>query len=241
MKCSDFIANFLKNQGIDRVFDFTGGMIANLEDSISRLDGINCLPTRHEQAAGFAAEGYSLISKKFGVAISTSGPGATNMITAIGSCYFDSTATLFITGQVNSKDLRENENIRQNGFQELDIVNMVKGVTKYAKLVKNQDDILYELEKALFLMKDGRPGPVLLDIPFNVQSAEIDLKKTKSFIGSEEYKKILDKRPLPSPSADLLSSLLEKAKAPIVLFGNGIKTSETRRKLQDFLNKNNLQ
>ena len=240
MKCSDFIANFLKNQGIKIVFDFTGGMITNLEDSISRQDGISCFPTRHEQAAGFAAEGYSLVSKNFGVAISTSGPGATNMITAIGSCYFDSTPSLFITGQVNSKELRDNKNIRQNGFQELDIVDLVKGITKYAKLVKNPNEILYELEKALFFMKDSRPGPVLLDIPFNVQSAEIDLKTLKKFINSDEHKEILKNKLVTQFNVNELSLLLKKSKSPIVLFGNGIRVSQTKNKLKSFLDKNNL-
>lgn len=240
MKCSDFIAEFLKSHGIGTVFDFTGGMITNLEDSISRLGGIVCLPARHEQAAGFAAEGYSLISKNFGVAISTSGPGATNMVTAIGSCYFDSTASLYITGQVNSKELRENENIRQNGFQELDIVGMVKGITKYAKLIQDPNEILYELEKSLFFMKEGRPGPVLLDMPFNVQSAEIDPRTLKSFINSSEHKKILEDRSVVSLKVDELSLLLKNSKSPIVLFGNGIRVSQTKNKLKSFLDKNNL-
>lgn len=240
MKCSDFIAEFLKNQGIGTVFDFTGGMIANLEDSISRFEGIACFPTRHEQAAGFAAEGYSLISKNFGVAISTSGPGATNMITAIGSCYFDSTACLYITGQVNSKELRSNRNIRQNGFQELDIVDMVEGITKYTKLIQEPNEILYELEKALFFMKDGRPGPVLLDIPFNVQSAEIEPTTLKGFIDSNEHKEVLKNRLAVLPDVKELLSLLEKSNAPIVLFGNGIRISKTGNKLKDFLKRNNL-
>lgn len=240
MKCSDFIAEFLKSRGIEVVFDFTGGMITNLEDSISRLDGIACLPVRHEQAAGFAAEGYARSGKNFGVAISTSGPGATNMITAIGSCFFDSTSALFIAGQVNTKDLRSSKNIRQNGFQELDIVEMVKGVTKYAKLVLAPDEILYELEKALFLMKTKRPGPVLLDLPFNVQSAEIDPLTLKKFIDSEEHKTMQREQVKTSSDFSQLPELLEKSRAPIVLFGNGIKISKTKDQLKDFLNKNNL-
>jgi acetolactate synthase I/II/III large subunit len=240
MKCSDFIAEFLKTQGIGVVFDFTGGMITNIEDSISRLQGIECLPARHEQAAGFAAEGYARANQNFGVAISTSGPGATNLITAIGSCYFDSTPTLFITGQVNSKELRSSKDIRQNGFQELDIVEMVKDITKYAKLILDPNDILYELEKALFLMKNDRPGPILLDMPFNVQSAEIEPLTLKKFNGSKEYKKTHKEKLGSLLEFNKLSELLKKSKAPIVLFGNGIKISKTNSKLKIFLNKNNL-
>lgn len=240
MKCSDFIAEYLKNKGIKVVFDFTGGMITNLEDSISRLEGIKCLPTRHEQAAGFAAEGYARIGQNFGVAISTSGPGATNMITAIGSCYFDSTPTLFITGQVNTKELRASNNIRQNGFQELDIVSMVKGVTKYAKLVLDPDEILCELEKSLLLMKGGRPGPVLLDIPFNVQSEEIDPLRLKGFNTMEAHGNIFNSNVGYSEDFSQLSDLLVNSKRPIVLFGNGIKISKTKNELINFLKKNNL-
>ena len=240
MKYSDLIADFLKKQGVSFVFDFTGGMIAGLEDSISRLAGINCLPMKHEQAAGFAAEGYARSGKNFGVAISTSGPGATNLITAIGNCYFDSTPALFITGQVNSKELRSSKKIRQNGFQELDIVDMVKGITKYSKLILEPNDILYELEKSLFLMKSDRPGPILLDIPFNVQSSEVDTGKLKNFIISDKNKKNQKAESLLLSDFSKLSELLERSKAPVVLFGNGIKISKTKNKLKDFLDKNNL-
>lgn len=162
------------------------------------------------------------------------------MITAIGSCYFDSTPSLFISGQVNSKDLRDNKNIRQNGFQELDIVEMVRGVTKYAKLILDSNDILYELEKSLFLMKNDRPGPVLLDIPFNVQTSEIEPSALRSFIGSEEQKTLIEKDTSLSPDISLLEKLLKESMSPIVLFGNGIGISKNRKELLDFLNKNNL-
>lgn len=240
MKYADFIAEYLKSQGINIVFDFTGGMIASLEDSISRLSGIDCLPVRHEQAAGFAAEGYSRTSQNFGVAISTSGPGATNMITAISSCYFDSTPALFITGQVNSRDLRSSIDIRQNGFQELDVVQMVGGVTKYSKLVLDPEDILYELEKSLFFMKSNRPGPVLLDLPFNVQFSEMENEPVKKFLGTEEHKMLLSQENISLPDISFLSTLLEESKSPVVIFGNGIKTSRTRDKLKNFLNNNHL-
>lgn len=240
MKCSDFIAKFLKNKGIKTVFDYTGGMIANLEDSISRLQGIDCLPMRHEQAAGFAAEGYARSSHNFGVAISTSGPGATNLITAIGSCYFDSIPALFITGQVNTKELKRSKNIRQSGFQELDIVEMVSSVTKYAKLVLEPNDILYELEKAEYRMKNERPGPVLLDIPFNVQSSEIDTSTLRKFIGSAEHKNLINDTVKDLSDFSAVADLLKQSRAPIVLFGNGIKTSRTKNKLKKFLDQNNI-
>jgi acetolactate synthase-1/2/3 large subunit len=240
MRYSDFIAEYLKGQGIETVFDFTGGMITSLEDSISRLPGIECMPVRHEQAAGFAAEGYARITRNFGVAIATSGPGATNMITAIGSCYFDSTPALFITGQVNSKDLRASKDVRQNGFQELDVVEMVKGVTKYAKQVLDSQDLLYELEKAIFLMKSDRPGPVLLDLPFNVQFADMASVPSRKFIGSKEHEALLKQASISEADPEGLLKMMESAKAPIVIFGNGIKSSDAGGKLQKFLKSNSL-
>ena len=239
MKCSDFIAKFLKDNGIKITFDFTGGMIANIEDSISKTNGIACLPTRNEQGAGFAAEGFARISNNFGVAMATSGPGATNMITAIASCYFDSVPVLFLTGQVNTKELKKNKTIRQNGFQELDIVDMVKNTTKYSKLILEKDNISYELEKALFFMKENRPGPVLLDIPFNIQTSEIDLNNLKHFFNSPEHRKLI-KVKKNNINLNKIALLLKKSKSPIVLFGNGIKISKTKDKLINFLNNNNL-
>lgn len=240
MKCSDFIAQFLKEKGISHVFDYTGGMIVNLEDSISRLEGIDCVPVRHEQAAGFAAEGYARAGKNFGVAIATSGPGATNMITSMGSCYFDSVPVLYITGQVNSNDLKKNSRIRQNGFQELDIVEVVKTITKYAKQVLDPKEVLYELEKSLLLMKEGRPGPVLLDLPFNVQTADIDPDGLRSFFDSSEHREFLERSQNITTSELDLVTLLQRAKSPVILCGNGIKISGTGNDLLRFSERSNL-
>ena len=125
------VANFLADKGITHAFDVAGGMIAFIEDAISKTPGIQCSPNHHEQGCGFAAEGFARMGKNFGVAMATSGPGATNLITAVGSCFFDSVPVLFITGQVNTNDLKKHKNIRQNGFQETDIVTVVKSLTKY--------------------------------------------------------------------------------------------------------------
>ena len=178
------VANFLVGKEITHAFDVAGGMIAFIEDAISKTPGIQCSPNHHEQGCGFAAEGYARMGKNFGVALATSGPGATNLITAIGSCFFDSVPVLFITGQVNTNDLKKNKHIRQNGFQETDIVTVVKSLTKYTVMVRNPNNILYELEKSYFLMKHGRPGPVLLDIPIDVQRTPVKPEKLKHFFGS---------------------------------------------------------
>jgi acetolactate synthase-1/2/3 large subunit len=236
------IADFLKEQGIGNVFDVTGGMIAYIEDAISHTSGIECTPCHHEQACGFAAEGYARISRNFGVAMATSGPGATNLITAIGSCFFDSTSSMFITGQVHTESLRKDKRVRQFGFQETDIVSIIKTITKYAKQVKSPADVLYELEKGLFLSKVGRPGPVLLDIPINVQRTEVEEKACRKFFGSQEHKKMLlehDYR-LSNKTINRLKLLIQRASRPIVLVGGGVRLSDTTRELKAFVEANNL-
>lgn len=242
--CSEVIVDFLTQHGIKKVFDLSGGMIAFIEDAISRREGIECFPVHHEQAAGFSAEGYSRKSGNFGVAMATSGPGATNLMTSIGSSYFDSIPTMYIVGQVHTDNIKKHAGIRQEGFQETDIVSIVKPITKYAKLVLIPEDIQYELEKAHFIMKSGRPGSVVVDIPINMQRTEVDVDTLKYFIGSEEHqgllKEVSKKDEDVEEKVGTLEELLKKAKAPLVIVGNGIRLSNTSADLEEFVNKNNL-
>lgn len=145
---ADYIAHYLQKKKVPAVFELSGGMIAFITDAIFRLQSTSIINMRHEQAAGFAAEGASRVSGIPSVALATSGPGATNLITAIGSAYFDSTPVVFITGQVNQAELRANSKQRQNGFQELDIVKVVESITKYAVQVRTGEDLIRELDRA---------------------------------------------------------------------------------------------
>ena len=174
----------------------------------------------HEQAAGFAAEGYAKIKGLSGVAIATSGPGGMNLVTPIGNCYYDSVPAIFITGQINSKFLRSDPSIRQVGFQEADIVGIVKPITKYAKMLLDPMDIKYELEKALFLATDGRPGPVFLDIPMNIQKMEIDPEKLFGF--DAESNKLIYNTEVIDKKIDELLKDLKSAKRPVILVGQGV-------------------
>lgn len=150
-------------------------MITHLLDSFAESGRFNIVSMHHEQSAAFAAEGVARHTKgkTIAVAMGTSGPGATNLITGLGSCWFDSVPCLFITGQVNTRELKGDRAIRQQGFQELDIVEVVRSLTKYAVRVDSPDDLLPELHRALSISLSGRQGPVLLDIPNDVQRAEI--------------------------------------------------------------------
>ena len=167
MKLSDYVINFLYEKGIRDAFLLAGGGIMHLLDSIAKSN-INKYYNLHEQASAFAADGYGQFTNKPALVLATTGPGATNTITGIASAYIDSIPMIIITGQVKRDDITKIEGVRQTGGQEIDIVSMVKGITKYAKTIIDENDIKYELEKAWCLANTGRKGPVLLDIPLDV-------------------------------------------------------------------------
>ena len=175
MKASDAVAKFLIAHRVQTCFELVGGMITHLLDSFAESGQFNIVSMHHEQSAAFAAEGVARYSRgqTIAVAMGTSGPGATNLLTGIGSCWFDSVPCLFITGQVNTRELKGTRVIRQQGFQELDFVTVAHSLTKYAVRVDKPEDLLPELHKAMSLALSGRLGPVLLDIPNDVQRAEI--------------------------------------------------------------------
>lgn len=169
MTNAEYLARFLERKGVTHVYELIGGMITFLLDALHQHTDVRIVSMHHEQGAGFAAEGWARMTGIPGVALATSGPGATNLITAIGSCYFDSVPAVFITGQVNRHEQKGDRAIRQLGFQETDIVAMVRPVTKAAWLVQDPESLPRILEEAFALAVSGRPGPVLVDIPMDVQ------------------------------------------------------------------------
>lgn len=173
MKVSRVIAEELVAHGVERVYEMCGGMITHILDALLERPEIEVVSMHHEQAAGFAAEAEARMTGLPAVAMATSGPGATNLITAIGSCYFDSVPVVFITGQVNRDELRGGRAVRQAGFQETDIVSMVRGITKDARMLDDPDGVAAALADAFLTARSGRPGPVLLDIPMDVQWADV--------------------------------------------------------------------
>ncbi len=225
-KISDYIVEFFVKKNVKVVFGYIGGMITHLVDSINKNEEINYIQVYHEQSGAIAAEGYARITGNVGVAIATSGPGATNMITGIANAYFDSIPVIYITGQVNSYEFKYDKPIRQLGFQETDIISMVKGITKYAKLVDNPDDIPYELEKAFSIANEGRKGPVLLDIPMNVQRTDIELSKCKTFKASVKRHRHID--------WNIIIDEIKSAKRPMILVGGGANDSKSINQL-DYL------
>ena len=237
MKISDYVIEFILEKKIDKVFGYIGGAVAHLYHSIEKNPNIEIINCIHEQGAAFAAEGYSRITGKSGIALATSGPGATNLITSIGSCYFDSVPTLFLTGQVNTYEYKYDKPVRQIGFQETDIVSIIKPIVKYAVMIDKVENIRYELEKAYFISQHGRKGPVLVDIPMDIQRSEMNISELKSFFNSEEYHKInKDFNPKIAETITLLSN----AKRPIVLIGGGVRLSNAQEELLKFLQIHNF-
>jgi acetolactate synthase I/II/III large subunit len=169
MKISDYIVAFLEQNGITAVFELSGGMIAHLLDSLSKQSGVRVVSLHHEQGAAFAADGYARMTGRPGVALATSGPGAINLLTGVASCYFDSSPAVFITGQVNRQEQKGDRPIRQLGFQETDIVSMARPITKAVWRVTEAEQVPSLLEAAFRTAMEGRPGPVLLDVPMDVQ------------------------------------------------------------------------
>jgi len=228
---SDLIAAFFVENDVPAVFELSGGMIAFLTDAIARLAKTPIINMRHEQAAGFAAEGATRITGRSAVAMGTSGPGATNLITAIASSYFDSVPTIFITGQVNQKELKKSEIQRQNGFQELNIIHAVKEITKYAVIFDSNTDVLAELKKAWSIANSGRPGPVLLDIPIDVQQEIVAHQEMDTYGHISQLNEVVD-----DLSIRRLVTLIGESKRPIFLLGGGVRTSQmvelTRKVIQ---------
>jgi acetolactate synthase-1/2/3 large subunit len=235
LKVSDFVALYLNARGVTHVFELVGGMITHLLDSISKTNQVEIISCHHEQTAGFAAEGSARITGIPGVALATSGPGATNLLTAVGSCFFDSTPTVFITGQVNTHELKGERGMRQLGFQETDIVAMASPICKSAVQVLHAEELPSLLDSAFRLALDGRQGPCLVDIPMNVQSEEIDDSLANSWLslasdidldatnsGNNRLKQDLD----------LLLRAISHAERPLLLMGGGSAATPNREAAQ---------
>ena len=223
MKVCEYIVKKLKNDGISHVFGYQGGNITNVVDALYREPGIEYVQSYNEQGAAFAANTYSMVSGIYGVAISSSGPGAINMINGIANAYYDSLPVLFITGNINTATMRANDSIRQNGFQEADIVGMVKGITKYAKTIMNAADIEKELALAMNAMLSGRKGPVLLDIPHNIQREEIgDIQICDNDIVNDYSS---------NNNLDSVLDILKQSERPIILVGNGCRNNNSSEKI----------
>lgn len=217
MKVSDIVAKFIYEQGIKHVFGITGGYIIHVWDSLSKYKDIELIFTNHEQGASMAADAYSRINR-IGCAISTSGPGAMNLMNGVACAYFDSIPMLVITGQSPLSSLKRNEGTRQRGFQEVRVKDIYKSITNYTVQIDNPEDILYELEKSIYLATHGRCGPVVIDIPDDIQRAEVDELKLKHFLIPKETNHYVD-------NYEYLERMIRSANKPIVILGAAVRNN----------------
>ena len=236
IKLADYIINFYSNLGVDKIFVVYGAANGDLIDAFSRNKKTDYVAVLHEQAGGFAAEGYAKVKGKKipGVAIATSGPGGMNFVTSAGNCYYDSVPAVFITGQVNSNFLRPDSSIRQTGFQEADMCSIFKSVTKYTKLILDPKSIKYELEYSLHLATTGRPGPILLDIPIDVQKTLIDPDKLDGF----NLEKLNNQNDLLELNVQMEKLFLDlkKSSRPVFLIGGGVQNANATDELHELGN-----
>ncbi|MDB9822145.1 thiamine pyrophosphate-binding protein [Deltaproteobacteria bacterium] len=221
MKLSDYVVQFIENLGIKHLFLLPGGGCMHLLDSVGKSKELDYVCNIHEQACAIAADAYGQYSNNMGVALVTTGPGGTNTITGVAASWLDSIPVMIISGQVKRSDLSKGRGVRQMGFQEIDIVSLVTPITKYACMVMEPETIKYHLEKAVFFSKNGRPGPVWVDIPLDVQAAMIDEERLSGFNGSEAE---TDTIILKDKVTETIS-LLNNSKRPVILVGNGVRLS----------------
>lgn len=239
---ADLISAFIAAKCFPNVFVVTGGAAAFMIDALERNSETNYTCYQHEQSASMAADAVFRVAGKVGVTMATSGPGATNLITGIASSWFDSVPTLHITGQVNDRESKSTLgiNVRQAGFQETDIALMVKSITKYSKKVTTVTELAHALSDSLSIALSGRMGPVLVDVPMNVQQEiasaedfEIALRETHDF---SDYQQ--------SPSTDYVASIVSDffstASRPLVVFGGGLEISGTTHIAQNWCEKHSI-
>jgi acetolactate synthase I/II/III large subunit len=236
MKLSDYVVQFIAQQGVKHVFLVTGGGAMHLNHSLGMETRIQSVCNSHEQASAICAEAYAKATGQLGVCMVTTGPGGTNTVTGVAGAWLDSTPTLFISGQVKRPDRMFDKagrplGMRQLGVQEVDIVSIVKPITKYAVTVLDPMEIRYHLEKAIYLAFDGRPGPVWIDIPLDVQASPIEDPSLLRGFQPGELEKMRDTSPLPSEIKRLIQKL-NQARRPLLFAGNGIRLARAEKEFE---------
>ena len=237
IKTSDYLVQKLEALGVDTAFMVSGGGAMHLDDSFGKSQKIRLVCNHNEQATAMCAEGYARANQKLGVACVTTGPGGLNCLNGVFGSWTDSAPVLFISGQVKFTTTMAScpqIPLRQLGDQEVNIISVVRPLTKYARMVTDPYDIDAAVEEAVYLATSGRPGPVWLDIPLNVQAAPIDPAKLKKFIRPALHKQDI------SGLVDQAAALLQQARRPLIVAGNGIHCAKAQQALRAFLDKTQI-
>ena len=233
MNVSDHIVEFFLNKGIEDFFGYQGTMIVFLVDAIHRNPRAHNHSCYNEQGAAFAACGYAQATGHCSMAYATSGPGAINLLNGVADAWSDSKPVIFITGQINTHEYLNIKGIRQQGFQEIDVVSMAKPITKYCTQITKAEDVRYEFEKAWYIANEGRRGPVLLDLPMDVQRVVIDDWNSLRSYTPEAQEEIA------SVDIEWLHSEIKNSKKPLLMVGNGVDNSRYAQ-LRKFVEVNDL-
>lgn len=218
MKLSDYVWDYISKLGIRHIFMFPGGGAMHLVDSLGKNENLEYVTLLHEQACAMAAETYARIDYNMGVILVTTGPGGTNTITGVAAAWLESTPMLILSGQVKTEDLKDGYGVRQRGNQEIGIVDIVSSITKYAMTVKDSDRIKYHLDKAIYEAKSGRPGPVWIDIPLDIQAAEIEPDLLEGYSAKSEERTVDVTQII-----DRTAKLLQESQRPVLIAGQGIE------------------
>lgn len=218
MKLSDYVWDYISKLGIRHIFMFPGGGAMHLVDSLGKNENLEYVTLLHEQACAMAAETYARIDYNMGVILVTTGPGGTNTITGVAAAWLESTPMLILSGQVKTEDLKDGYGVRQRGNQEIGIVDIVSSITKYAVTVKDSDRIKYHLDKAIYEAKSGRPGPVWIDIPLDIQAAEIEPDLLEGYSAKSEERTVDVTQII-----DRTAKLLQESQRPVLIAGQGIE------------------
>lgn len=228
---SDLIVRFFESKGIDHIFLLSGGMMMNLLDSVSKSEKIKYICNHHEQACSIAAEAFSRVKNDVSVCYATSGPGATNTITGIAGAWLDSSPVIYITGQSRTSLTVMGsgiDDLRMLGNFEVNISEIVRPITKYSIFVEKAEDILFHLEKAYYLASSDRPGPVLLDIPLDIQGTTIDEDILEHFVVPE--------RKSVSTDFSIILEKLQRSKQPLLIGGHGIRVANQVKLFREVIN-----
>jgi acetolactate synthase-1/2/3 large subunit len=220
IKLSDYVIQYLEQLNVKHMFMLPGGGTMHLNDSLGKSKKIDYVCCLHEQACAIAAEAYARVTNNIGLLMVTTGPGGTNALTGITAAYIESTPILVVSGQVKIMDQIRDQNIRQQGMQEVDIISIVDSVTKYAVMVTNPTTIKYHLDRAIYEAKHGRPGPVWLDIPLDVQAIIIDETKLEGYTPQFVIDRDISKQ------VSTVIEILNNSERPVLLAGNGIRLSD---------------
>ena len=230
MKGADIVVHALEREGVEVVFAYPGGTSMEIHQAFTRSKRIRVILPRHEQGGAFAADGYSRASGKVGVALATSGPGATNLVTGIANAYMDSIPLLCITGQVPQHF------IGKNAFQETDITGVTRPIVKHNYLVKDVHELAYVIKEAIYVATTGKPGPVLIDIPKNIQQTEC----TPHYVNKIEIPGYTEERHASDPQIQQILHAIEESEKPVIYAGGGIISSNASSQLFQFAERANI-